>query len=171
MKKLIVLFFFLLAGLTAKSQTAPYYTYSYDNNGNRYMREYTPLRIVHDTVVTDSTTNTTDSTANAIDSVAIATVNQTTQQQQQQQYETMLGEQKITAFPNPTKDEITINISNFTIGNKGSILVSDMQGRVIYKKENINSTNIINLSSAATGKYVMKLILNGKSNEWVVVKE
>lgn len=158
MKKLILINILILMGLIAKSQDFQYY---YDNNGNRTKRELIPFKKTQDTVVTDSTASITDSTA-------VANNNQVTQQQQ---YKTILGDQKITVYPNPTAGELKVDISDFAEGCKGSVLVSDMQGRVIYKSENINSSNIINLSATATGKYIMKLILDGKSNEWVIVKE
>ncbi len=150
----------LLAGLAAKSQT-PHYTYSYDNNGNRVKREFIPFKTTKDTAATDS-----NSTANITDSTA---TNQNTTQQQQ--YEAMLNEQKITVYPNPTKGELQIDITNFVIGGKGFIYVTDMQGRVICRNENINSTNILNLSSVVNGEYILKIELNKASKEWVIMKE
>jgi len=160
MKKLILINIMLLLGLIAKSQS---YIYTYDNNGNRIKREFIPFKTTKDTVATDSTANITDS-------ATVAANNQTTQQQQQQ-YEAMLGEQKITVFPNPTKGELTIDISNFAEGSKGFILVSDMQGRILFKNKNINSSNNLNLSSVAKGNYILKIGLNNISKEWVIVKE
>jgi len=148
----------LLAGLVVKSQVK--YVYGYDANGNRISRMEVPFKIPKDTV-------TTDSTANITDSAKVADNNQANQQH----FETMLGEQKITVYPNPTKGELTIDITNFALGSKGFILVTDMQSRIIYKSENINPTNIINISAAAPGKYIMKLLIDGKSNEWIIVKE
>ncbi len=153
----------LLAGLVAKPQT-PHFAYSYDNNGNRVKREFIPFKTTKDTVATDS-----NSTANITDSAAIAATNQTITQQQQ--YEAMLGEQKITVYPNPTKGELKIDITNFAIGSKGFIYVADMQGRVIFRNENINSTNILNLSSVAIGEFILKIVLNNTYKEWVIVKE
>ncbi len=157
MKKIIIIGLMLLAGLVAKSQT-PHFVYTYDNNGNRIKREFIPFRIVP--VRTDSTANTTDS-AN------VATTNQAAQQQ----YEAMLGEQKITVFPNPTKGELRIDITNFAVGSKGLVFVTDMQERVIYKNENINSSNILNLSLVTKGNYILKISLNNISKEWVIIKE
>ena len=152
----------LLTGLIAKSQT-PHFVYTYDNNGNRIQRQYIPLKMSQDTVVTDS-----NSTVNTIDSASIAAISQTTQQQQ---YEAMLGEQKITVYPNPTKGELQIDITNFATGSKGFIYVTDLQGRVIYRNENINSTNILNLSSVVNGEYILKIVMNNTSKEWIIVKE
>jgi len=159
MKKIIIIGLILLIGLVAKSQK---YMYSYDNNGNRIKREFIPFKITKDTVATDSTANITDS-------ATVAATNQAAQQQQQ--CETMLGEQKITVYPNPTKGELTIDISNFKNESQGMILLTDMQGRILFKNENINSANTLNLSSTAFGNYILKILIDGKSNEWIIVKE
>ena len=128
MKKIIIIGLMLLAGIAAKSQD---YMYTYDNNGNRTKREFIPLRKTQ-----QDTTATTDSTANITDSTAALAVNQAVKQQQQQ-YVATLGEQKVTVFPNPTKGELKIDITNFAADSKGFMLVTDMQGKSLFKNENI----------------------------------
>jgi streptogramin lyase len=115
-----------------------------------------------DTVKTDSTAKI------KTDSAAIATANEATQSKP---YETTLGEQKITVFPNPTSGQLQIDITNFIEGSKGYILATDMQGRVFYKIENVNSTNKLDFSSLAKGNYTVKIVLNNTSKEWIIVKE
>jgi hypothetical protein len=159
MKKIIVMALMLLAGIAAKAQA--HFEYSYDNNGNRVQRVYLLSKTNPDTT---NNTRTTDSTA-------IAATNQTTQPPQQTPVTTILGEQKVTVFPNPTSGQLQIDITNFIEGSKGYILATDMQGRVFYKIENVNSTNKLDFSSLAKGNYTVKIVLNNTSKEWIIVKE
>jgi len=173
MKKIIAIAIMLIAGYAARAQQLqalpphptykPYYHYTYDDNGNRVSRE--EVIILSKTAPTDSIVRKTDSTAVA------ATAEAAQQDQQKPASESMLGEQKVTVFPNPTSGQLQIDITNFIEGSKGYILATDMQGRVIYKIENINATNIVNLSSQAKGNYTLKLVINNTSKEWVIIKE
>ena len=150
----------LLACIAAKAQQyqqAPGYLYSYDANGNRTMREYKMINI-QATKIKDTTAQHADSTA-------------TVAAQQQQQLETLPNGEQITVFPNPTSGTLQINITNFAIGSKGYILATDMQGKVVYKTESINSTNKIDFSTLAKGNYALKLVLNDTSKEWVIIKQ
>jgi len=86
-------------------------------------------------------------------------------------FESLLGERKITVYPNPTTGELRIDITNFNPESKGTITITDMVGKLITEIKNISSSNLVNLSNTARGSYVLKLILDDKSKEWVIVKE
>jgi len=149
MKKILIIGIMLIASIAAKSQAR--FVYSYDNNGNRYQRLYFSQKKTQDTTSTDST-------------AATAQVSQPVSQ-------IMPNGQKITIYPNPTSGMLQIDITNFATGSKGYIIATDLQGRVIYKNENVNSTNKIDFTTLATGNYTVKLVLNDISKEWVIVKE
>ena len=165
MKKiLIIIGIILLTSIIAKAQQyqqAPGYLYSYDANGNRTMREYKMINI--------QATKIKDTTAQHGDSTSVIAAQQAAQQQQL--LETLPNGEQITVFPNPTSGTLQINITNFAIGSKGYILATDMQGKVVYKTESINSTNKIDFSTLAKGNYALKLVLNDTSKEWVIIKQ
>ena len=164
MKKIITIGILLFVVLIAKSQ---HYKFSYDNNGNRIKREFIPLRMSQDTI--------TDSTSILKDSAIRASTNNNPQQmqlsQQQQKYETTLGDQKINVYPNPTKGELNIEITNLLENSHGIIQVTDMQGMLIYKDESITASKTINLSKAAPGSYIMRVVINNESHEWIIEKQ
>jgi len=163
MKKTIIMLTMLVASIVVKSQlpqNANYFLYSYDATGNRTMRQY---------IIYQQPSKIKDTTAQHIDSTAIVAANQAAQQQQF--LETLPNGEQITVFPNPTDGVLQISITNFAIGSKGYIMITDLQGRVVAKKENISSTNSFDISSAAKGNYVLKIVVNNNSKEFVVVKE
>jgi len=168
MKKILIIGIMLFTCIAAKAQQyqqAPGYLYSYDANGNRTMREYKMINI--------QATKIIDSTAQHGDSASVIAANQAAQQLQQQQQlsETLPNGQQITVFPNPTEGVLQIDITNFATGSKGYILATDMQGRLVYKSENINATNKIDFSTLAKGNYTLKLLLNDTTKEWVIIKQ
>lgn len=190
MNKIITIGLMLLTGLVAKSQTQVIeYVYDYDANGNRISRtqQIVIINPNNPTAKTDSAISNTDSTtfantnsvvkqqsinptteaygtATIADSTTVATTsNHSTQQ--------LNGDHKITVYPNPTKGELKIDITNLCGENQGMIMLTDIQGRIIYKNENLNQSSILDLSSQASGNYLLKVMIDGKSSEWVVGKE
>jgi hypothetical protein len=81
-----------------------------------------------------------------------------------------LEDDKIRLFPNPVKDELTLNIQIPTQGL--SYQVFDMTGKQL-KTENINSeTSIINMQNFQGGVYILKLIQSGQEiQSFKIVKQ
>lgn len=152
MKKLILMSIILLAATVVKSQN---FRYSYDAAGNRTMREV--IQMPGAVPEIDTTYN---------DSTKLVKENN-----YKDKYETALGEQKITVYPNPTKGELKIDITNLPETTTGLIIITDMQGRVIYENQNITSTNNLNISNASAGNYVLKIIVDNKTKEWLLIKQ
>ena len=150
----------LIAGFAAKAQKYGY-LYSYDANGSRVMRQLV--------LTNNQPSKIKDTTAQHGDSTVTVAANQAAQQQQVS--ETLANGQQITVYPNPTDGVLQIDITNFATGSKGYILATDMQGRLVYKSENINATNKIDFTSLAKGNYTLKLLLNDTTKEWVIIKQ
>ena len=148
----------LLASIVVKAQApqnANYFLYSYDATGNRTMRQY---------IIYQSPSKVKDSIAQHTDSTA------TVAAQQQLPQETLPNGEQITVFPNPTEGVLQISITNFKEGSKGYIMITDLQGRVVAKRENINSTNSFDISSAAKGNYVLKIVVNNTSRSLLLLR-
>jgi len=154
MKKIIILVLSLLSCISAKSQVE--YLFGYDAAGKRISRIGIILSKAPDNV---------DTTGNLFSDSSLYS------NEAKQQYQTNIDDYVITVFPNPTTGELKINISNFEEGTKGSIMITDMQGKLIYQRDNIISNNIVNLSNAASGQYLMRIAVNNKNHEWFVMKE
>ena len=127
----------------AFSQTTKY-VYSYDANGNRESRIIQEIFLKNATTVTDSILSSND--------------------------ETIL-ENIITIYPNPTQGNLKVDFSNLNPEAKASLIVVDMQGRVILREENLQPSNNINLSNVSNGNYIMKIFIDKTTKEWMIVKE
>ncbi|MFA6922991.1 MAG: T9SS type A sorting domain-containing protein [Bacteroidales bacterium] len=177
MKKLTLIAIVLLTGIAVKSQN---YQFGYDANGNRITRDVIEIPQGKpegkDDPKNETAKNNTTSEENSGENTGAITDNNTqnnnaSESQTEKTYEASLGSQKITIYPNPTKGELKIDITNLPQATNGLILITDMQGRVIYKSQNVNSTNTLSIANESAGNYVMKIVINGKSKEWLVVKQ
>ena len=141
-KTKLILFGLILFAFTANAQSQKKYEYTYDANGNRTMR------VVKDTIKIKKLNPT--ASVPLIDTI---------------------GECKITIYPNPTKGDIKVDISNYTSEKKGFIIIVDIQGRVVYHNETLNSSNIIDISSSSAGNYIMNVVFGDMKKQWRIIKE
>jgi hypothetical protein len=63
----------------------------------------------------------------------------------------------VTIYPNPIKDNLNINIKDFS--GEVSIQIIDINGREVFSKNinNYNTSNTLDLSAFSSGIYVLKL--------------
>ncbi len=78
---------------------------------------------------------------------------------------------QIVAYPNPTKGQLIIELVNFDEVNDGMILISDMQGRVIFSQKKIDKKTVIDLSKQPAGNYLLRLNANKIQKEWTIIKQ
>ena len=154
MKTLIILMIIICHSISAKSQVQ--YLFGYDAAGNRISRMG---------IILNKATQNVDTTDNVLSDSSLYS------NEAKQQYQANIDDYVITVYPNPTTGELKIDISNFEEGAKGSILITDIQGRYIYKTDIIYDKNIVNLSNVASGQYLMRIVINNKNHEFFVLKE
>ena len=71
--------------------------------------------------------------------------------------ETFVNNKNVSIYPNPVKDILNINVKDFS--GDVSVKIIDINGREVYgqKITNFNSLNTIDLSSLASGIYVLNI--------------
>lgn len=83
-----------------------------------------------------------------------------------------IGERTINIYPNPTKGELSVSISE--IGNNseaGYVSLFDITGRMIFKSPLKSVKTDLNIESEPNGVYLMRIEIDGKSTTWKIVKE
>jgi hypothetical protein len=172
MKELIIGFLISLVSHVLYSQNAnlptSYFHYSYDSTGNRVRREV--IVIQHSPPAPNI--HNKDSLGDYVVSgnTKITKVDNLDNTPGNDKHESFLGEKKITISPNPTKGELRIDISNLNSDIKVMITITDMSGKVISIIKNAGSSNYVDISGAVRGSYVLKIVIDGMSKEWVVMK-
>ena len=159
MKKIIILSALFLGCCIVTSYTQDF-EYSYDAAGNRTFRQEISLL---KSAKLDS--------LNQIDIFNEETGELAEDFTPETEYKEILGEQKITIFPNPTRGEMVVQIANLQQDNPGNIILYDLEGKVIVNLSNVNEYSCIDITSKPDGIYIMKIIINGKTSQWKVVKE
>jgi hypothetical protein len=182
-KLILVSFVIICVATKIKSQNSGLPTsnfiYSYDAAGNRYKRElidmsqsYTPSPPAPKTQKIDSGSINyinKNNELSKLESSSDSDIN--SKNTSKHKYESYLGEKRITVYPNPTKGELKIDITNFTIETNGVVTVADMQGKIIQEIKNLSTSNLINISKTPNGCYVLKIVLDGRIKDWLIVKE
>ncbi len=74
-----------------------------------------------------------------------------------------------TMYPNPAKSAVNINVE--TLAGKGSIVVTDLYGKVVKTQKLSMGTNILNIANLATGMYFVSMITTeGKETKKLIVE-
>lgn len=146
MKKTYLKFLLLLTGfllLMPQGSRAQKLSYAYDNAGNRISR----------TIVFNrqqaAKTQTKDSVS----------------------FNEILANKEIKLYPNPVQTNLTVTINGFDKDVAGEYFLFDNQGRMLlHSKMNAESFQL-EMSSYTTGNYNLRIVINGESTTWKILKK
>jgi len=143
---LIISFFISYTGLFSQS-----YEITYDYAGNRLIRDIVELKKTNPVDTNQTNSLVQDSVQKSI----VKFGNTTT----------------VSIFPNPTPGIAQIEVGGELPESVSTIQVFDLTGKSILSTTfNERSTNI-DLSAYPNGKYILKIICNNKSKEWILIKQ
>ena len=145
----VSLFIVLLCctGIFANAQNSV--SYGYDDSGNRISRTINMPMLP--TPPQDST--------------------KTGDEKSQEIYTDALAETAITIYPNPTKGQLTVKISNMPQDSASSLTLFDMHGRVITQKQHLSEENRLDISTQPAGTYIMQIAVGSETTSWKIVKQ
>lgn len=158
MKTTLLLLALLAMHLVGLSQSIKY---EYDLAGNRNSR----------TIWLKSAIIPKDTTQSVSQGVAVPEVIAAELKEQNVEFNETLGEQEIKIYPNPTRGELKVTISSLEQGAVARLLVFNAAGALVVQKEDLSTSNEINLSTQRAGMYIMRIVLGAKTSEWKIVKE
>lgn len=146
MKKTYFKFLLLLTGfllLMPQGSRAQKLSYAYDNAGNRVSR----------TIVFNRQQAAK------------------TQKKDSVSFNEILANKEIKLYPNPVQTDLTVTINGFDKDVAGEYFLFDNQGRMLlHSKMNAESFQL-EMSSYATGNYIMRIVINGESTTWKILKK
>ena len=163
MKKLILICILLSCFTITKSQssggsaiygeyTLPVATYTYDNCGNRIKREIIIVTFNDPACMSTYKNDTTNKDSiNKVSSFARKNNLNNNANYDSTTHESKLGNQKITVFPNPTLGQLNVTITPIQSNLQSRLFVFDLQGKVLYNKENLTESNSIDITSLPSG--------------------
>jgi YD repeat-containing protein len=118
--------------------------FSYDGAGNRIKREI--VLVKSNETNKDSTSVTKPFTEN-------------------------LGELKITIYPNPTKGQLSVEITNLSLNEEGNITIHNLEGKQMQQLKSLETLNQLDLYSYPMGMYILRISVGQKTSEWKIIKE
>jgi hypothetical protein len=85
--------------------------------------------------------------------------------------DTFTNNKNVSIYPNPVKDNLNINIKDFS--DEVSVKIIDINGREVFNKNinNFNTSNTLDLSSFSSGIYVLKLSGEGLNYSEKIILE
>ncbi|MFC2137321.1 T9SS type A sorting domain-containing protein [Bacteroidota bacterium] len=148
--KSIICIILLLPGIMLAQQGIGF---TYDASGNRVLREVITLPN-KDAVVANNEIYNTDNKNN-----------------QEEKFQSSLDDFTIQIFPNPTKGHLKVEISESDNNVQGVIGIYTLNGTELLMNPNITESVSLDLSNYPSGSYIMKVVINNSSKEWIVVKQ
>ena len=119
--------------------------FDYDASGNRVLREIINMGSNKKGNDTQGENNNTDPSA------------------------TYLLGHKITIYPNPTKSILLIEVDDLE-NETGNIQITNAKGIVVLSTD-LTSQNQLNITNYSSGIYILRIVLQGKSREWKIIKQ
>ena len=86
-------------------------------------------------------------------------------------YHEVLANKEISLYPNPVTTNLTVNVKGYNQDAGGEYYLFDMQGKVLLHNTMRIESFQIDMSAYATGNYIMRIVLDGESTTWKVIKK
>lgn len=78
---------------------------------------------------------------------------------------------RITIYPNPTKGQLSVEITGEGSLEGASISIYSMNGSVVYSNSEPEGENNINLSESPNGIYLLIIRVDGETSSWKIIKD
>ena len=152
--KLKVLTLALFLGVAAP--VSAQVSYSYDAAGNRTVKTITLAKTMKKMARPD--------TVVVAESAAVAAFFDEPQND-------VVGQAEIKIYPNPTKGALRVDIDGVEFAVSDHIEVFDGNGRIVKVSNSLTESNLIDLSEAIDGIYIMRITIGNESTTWRIIKE
>ena len=116
--------------------------YSYDNAGNRIKRE-----------------------------IDLSRASEEKDDKNPESYSDRIEEHEIRIYPNPTKGDLVINISNIDTENQVTVILYNIEGKLMRRAEVNAGQAFMDIRDEQNGIYLMQINIDENSTIWKIFKE
>ena len=81
-----------------------------------------------------------------------------------------LTSHRITIYPNPTDGNFSIEIGTPETIEQASITIYNMSGTIIYRDDEPDAVNEIDITSSPDGMYLLIIRIDGENSTWKIIK-
>jgi len=83
----------------------------------------------------------------------------------------IIGEREVLIYPNPTQGALKIEILGPQPEQSIQLILTDINGRTLARKETTKSIYIYDMTFYANGIYFLRVVIDGKKQEWKIIKK
>jgi hypothetical protein len=147
----------LIISLFCALQTVqPQIQFAYDEAGNCVLKYKTVVMSAPRANAPSNNAPDTDESVQSSDNVKV---------------EDMIGNIKITLFPNPTKGLLQLEFENKSAETTVNYTLTDINGKYIAGGKRADNPLNLNLSNYAAGAYLLRITINGKKEIYKIIKQ
>jgi hypothetical protein len=156
MKKPILFLLFAIPLLCmAKNNLTRYY--EYDDAGNRILRKTLILPSLSPPAPPDSLPQPEE-------------LLPPTAYRSPQTYTETLAQVEMKIYPNPTTENVTLEITNMENLSTGNFKLYSLPGQLLQEHPVHSSSTAISLAGLPTGTYILKVYINNRTEDWKIIK-
>jgi hypothetical protein len=86
-------------------------------------------------------------------------------------YVEQINRMEIKIYPNPTTEKVTLEIAGWENLQQGIFKLYALTGQLLQERPVHSVTTEVSLAGLATGTYILKVCINGKTEDWKIIKQ
>lgn len=86
-------------------------------------------------------------------------------------FEEEIAQRIVKIYPNPTKGQLAVEISDTEKLKSGKLFIYNMKGQLILNKKIVSTRSDLDISSKSNGVYILYIDLDGERSSWKIIKE
>jgi len=174
MKKHPLLFFWLLLPLFCLAQNSLSIMYEYDNAGNRVRRKvitFNPPDELPPAPTPPDSLRELQVTSNELQEVVSLASQKSPELAAPEYFLETIAQVEMKIYPNPTTENITLQISNMETLQKGILQLFTINGQLLQEQPVHSANTIVSLAGLAKGTYILKVFINDTTEDWKIIKQ
>ena len=153
MKRTFILFLFAIPFLCMAQLPR---VYEYDDAGNRIVRKTVTLNLAPPAPP--------DSTETIESQMSLKYL-------EPEYFVENIAQTEIKIYPNPTTEQVTLEIAGWEALQSGSFTLYSLTGQLLQERPVHSFTTTISLATLPRGAYILKVHINGKTENWKIIKQ
>lgn len=113
-----------------------------------------------------------DSAGNRVSRTIVMTArNENVDMEEDMFFEEHIADKQLKIYPNPVKEQLTIEITGHDSTEKAEYILLNMSGAVLKRDRISSEITTVDMNRFVTGTYVLNIIINGERTVWKIIKQ
>ena len=144
--------------------------YEYDNAGNRVRRKVVTLNPPDELPPAPTPPDSLQVTSYELQEVASPASFVSPELTTPDYFVETIAQVEMKIYPNPITENITLQISNMETLQKGILQLFTLNGQLLQTRLLSEAEVIVSLAGLAKGTYILKVQINGITEDWKIIK-